>query len=938
MVGRDGEFYKYLIESLDNNAVLRRLDEKDDYIPVSCTWKFARMMEGSPEEFLAAEAESPMSTVHPDDRQEAVDFLKNRISKDGKTHLIIRKQTLKGNTIWVDLHYAFFEYDGQHYAYCNYFDVTQLKENEQRLHSLYESMNDQLDALAARSLTVVRANLDTGIVEEIRGRDLYQSDRIGIPFNEISQCRIDHMPIPSDQEHYQSVFPGARLREYYAKGEDVPSLVILSQRQNGRLCFVRYSITLRTDPFSGDLIAYGIESEYNSERVSEMMNQKILASQYDMISYISGKTYDVVIGDAAAIKKGNIFPKKRHGKYMDYIITQVIPSASEEVHDRWELLKSLSPEIIDEKLAEEEPYSVDVVCDIDGERFYKRFIFYSVEREAKFYILLKVDDTEIRKEQTARNEQLRQALDEARQANRAKTVFLSNMSHEIRTPMNAIISIDSIALKEPSLSERTREHLEKIGSSARHLLSLINDILDMSRIESGRMMLKSEEFSFRSMLEQINTMASTQCQERGLCYDCRIQGTVKDYYIGDDMKLKQVLINILGNAVKFTPAPGNVSFTVECAARFDDKATLRFSIKDTGIGMDKSYLPKIFDAFNQEDSATTNRYGGTGLGMAITKNIVDMMNGTIEVQSEKGKGTEFVVQVTLKESDRADNADTSDTDIQQLKNISVLVVDDDPLACEHARVVLEEVGVHVDTALSGSESLEKVRLHHARHDSYDLLLMDLHMPGQDGIETTRKVRQLIGHESAVIILTAYSWDNVLDEAKSAGVNGFISKPLFAANVLDHFRNAMRQRTHETKERPAPSLTGRHILLAEDMLVNAEITKEILQMKEMEVDHAENGKLAVDYFAKSPEGYYDAILMDIRMPVMDGLQATESIRSLERRDAGTIPIIAMTANAFDEDVQRSLQSGMNAHLSKPVEPEELYDTLAEMIGEREASET
>ena len=405
-------------------------------------------------------------------------------------------------------------------------------------------------------------------------------------------------------------------------------------------------------------------------------------------------------------------------------------------------------------------------------------------------------DAETRKAMS-QSDALRAALVTAEAASRAKTAFLSNMSHEIRTPMNAIIGLDNIALADSSVSESTRDHLEKIGLSARHLLGIINDILDMSRIESGRMALKGEEFSFTKTLEQINTIIDGQCRDKGVHYDCRIIGQVGDYYIGDDMKLRQVMINILGNAVKFTPEGGSVAFTVETAARYNDYSTLRFTVSDTGIGMSKEYLPKLFDAFSQEDSSTTSKYGSTGLGMPITKSLVELMNGAIAVESEKGEGSTFTVTLTLQNSERKDE----------------------------------------------------------------------------------------GKREAL-------------PAREPGA--------------------------------AKALSGRRILLAEDVDVNAEIITMLLSMRDMTAEHAENGRVAVELFAAHDVGYYDAILMDMRMPEMDGLAATREIRAMERPDARIIPIIALTANAYDEDVQRSMQAGLNAHLSKPVEPEALFAALEELL--------
>ena len=522
---------------------------------------------------------------------------------------------------------------------------------------------------------------------------------------------------------------------------------------------------------------------------------------------------------------------------------------------------------------------------------------------------------------------LQDALKEAESASKAKTAFLSNMSHEIRTPMNAIIGLDNIALNDPTISDHTREYLEKIGTSAHHLLNIINDILDMSRIESGRLTIKSEEFSFSKTLEQVNTIINGQCREKGLNYDCRMKGQVDEYYIGDDMKLRQVMINILGNAVKFTPEGGTVSFLIEDVARMDNKATLRFTIQDTGIGMSKEYLPKLFDAFSQEDSSSTNKYGSTGLGMPITKRIVELMNGSIDVESEKGKGTTFIVTITLTQADH-ESARENDIELKP-HEMSVLVVDDDRIACEHAEVILGQVGISCEMVTSGEEALEMVKMRHLRREDYNLILMDWKMPVMDGVETTRRIRSIVGPDTPIIILTSYSWEDIEEEAREAGVDTFAAKPLFAGTVMDEFREVFKKKNAKLMSETV-DLKGRRVLLAEDVMVNAEIMMMVLSMREMDVEHAENGRVAVEMFSRHEEGYYDAILMDMRMPEMDGLEATRRIRGLDRNDAKTIPIIALTANVFDEDVQRSMQAGLDAHLSKPVEPELLFETLENLI--------
>ena len=554
----------------------------------------------------------------------------------------------------------------------------------------------------------------------------------------------------------------------------------------------------------------------------------------------------------------------------------------------------------------------------DEKEEYRRELEEALERE-------KIQKEELNKSR----EVLKDALNVAEEANKAKTVFLSNMSHEIRTPMNAIIGLGNLASRNESIPDETREYLEKIDGSARHLLGLINDILDMSRIESGRLVLRKEEFSFSRMLEQINTIVMTQCEEKGLEYECHLIGGVHDFYIGDDMKLKQVLINILSNAIKFTDAPGSVDMTVEKTATYGDHSTIQFRIKDTGIGIDEKFMPKLFDPFTQEDGSRSNKYGSTGLGMAITKNIVELMNGTITVDSEKGVGTEFTVTVTLTDTD----VQKSITNNVAPEDIRVLVVDDEEVAAEHARIVMNEVGIKADVCCDGKLALQMLETQKAKQEPYNLVLLDWKMPGMDGVEVASEIRKRYDKEMTVIILTSFNWDDIMDDAFHAGVDSFLAKPLFASNVIDEFERIARRNSMSLyKEKERADLTGKRILLAEDVQINAEIMKQIVTMRQAEVDHATNGKVVLEMFEQSPAGHYDAILMDVRMPEMDGLEATRAIRALDRPDAQTIPIIALTANAFDEDVQRSLQAGMNAHLSKPVDPEHLYQTLEELIWE------
>ena len=672
-----------------------------------------------------------------------------------------------------------------------------------------------------------------------------------------------------------------------------------------------------------------IEQEKAREQQTQLITA--LASDYWSVYYLEldrnwGVCYQAHSDVDGGFKVGEEFP------YLESVTDYANAYITDQYRD--EFLKFIQPDSIREGLKDQRVISYSYMVNRHGRESYEMVKFAGVRHpeDRDDHMVHSVGacftDVDAEYRQTlAQSEALSDALATAEEASKAKTAFLSNMSHEIRTPMNAIIGLNNIAVNDPEVSDKAKEYFYKIDNSARHLLDIINDILDMSRIESGKMVIKNEEFSFSKALEQVNTMISGQCRDKGLHYECRLSGDIDDHYIGDDMKLRQVMINILGNAVKFTPAGGSVTFDIESVAKYDGKATLRFTISDTGIGMSEEFLPHLFDAFAQENAASAGNLGSTGLGMPITKRIIELMNGNIKVESTKGEGSVFTVTVTLNESGRTHEG--TDEELLQPHEMNVLAIDDDPIACEHAKITLGQAGISCETVLSGAEALEMVKLHHGRSTDYDLILVDWKMPDMDGVETTRKIREIVGDDTPIIILTSYNWDDIADEAKDAGVDSFVAKPLFAGTVLEEFRKAFKKK-NELLLASKADLKGRRILMAEDVDINAEIMIMILSTRQIEVDLAENGKIAVDMFESHPEGYYDAILMDMRMPVMNGLEATRAIRALDRTDAGEIPVIALTANAFDEDVQRSLQAGLNAHLSKPVEPDSLFNTLERLI--------
>ena len=528
------------------------------------------------------------------------------------------------------------------------------------------------------------------------------------------------------------------------------------------------------------------------------------------------------------------------------------------------------------------------------------------------------------------NQALSDAVAAAETANRAKSTFLSNMSHDIRTPMNAIIGFTTLAISNLDDKERVKDYLTKTLASSNHLLSLINDVLDMSRIESGKLHLEEVEVNLSDVLHDLKTIVSGQIYAKQLeLYMDAMDVTDEDVYC-DKTRLNQILLNLLSNAIKFTPAGGTVSVRVrQLAGQARGCGQYEFRIKDNGIGMSREFAQKIFEPFERERSSTVSRIQGTGLGMAITKNIVDMMGGTIEVQTAQGKGTEFIVRVPL----RVQAEHRPVEKITELEGLKALVVDDDFNTCDSVTKMLVKVGMRAEWTLSGKEAVLRARQSIEMSDVYHAYIIDWRLPDMNGIEVTRQIRSL-HDDTPIIILTAYDWSDIEVEAKAAGVTAFCSKPMFLSDLRETLMSALGQKQTDAAQELLPQkdadFKGRHILLVEDNELNREIAQEILREYGFRVDTAENGAVAVEKVSTAAPGSYDLVLMDVQMPVMDGYTATRQIRALENPALAGVPILAMTANAFDEDRRRAMESGMNGFLSKPIVIGDLVQELHKIL--------
>ncbi len=549
------------------------------------------------------------------------------------------------------------------------------------------------------------------------------------------------------------------------------------------------------------------------------------------------------------------------------------------------------------------------------------FVFFLYERQQNRF------RREREAERELHNQQLGEALRAAQVANSSKTTFLSNMSHDIRTPMNAILGFTTLLAKDAENPVKVREYTKKLTASGQHLLSLINDVLDVSKIESGKAVLTIVEFKLNSIISSVDAIIRPAAKSKGQKFDILVTGIRHECLAGDETRLNQILINLLSNAVKYTQEGGSIWFRIigleQRSSQFEH---IRIEVEDNGYGMTPEYLEVIFDAFTRAENSTTNKVQGTGLGMAITKNIVELMGGTIEVASEVNKGTIFTVELELRISEQEEDAG-----FWKNHGVSrILVVDDDKDARENIQALMEDTGVQVDTCPDGGTAVRAVEKACEKKELYYLLLLDWKMPGMNGIETARRIREQIKEQIPILLFTGYDWEEIEEEAHEAGIDGFLTKPFFVSALKEKVLDLhVRGRERIWQEDGGFRLDGEHFLVAEDNEVNAEILEELLDIEGATCEVVSNGQLAVERFIRAEKGEFDAILMDVQMPVMNGYEATRQIRALEREDAAEIPIIAMTANAFAEDVKDAVNAGMSAHVSKPVDMELLKRTIKEM---------
>ncbi|MDD6188750.1 MAG: response regulator [Clostridiales bacterium] len=823
---------------------------------------------------------------------------------------------------------------------------------EQQLETCKQKIKILEHALSASAGAYYNINITRNIVpgtmyQVIDDVEYSINEAIGLPEN----CRywdvIKHWGnqlAEELQQDYFAFFDIDHLTKCFENGENHVFHRYWTKDSLGNPMLAEQHVVMYRDLTNNDLLAityildltkleelHAKDAELKKRLQEDIIRIEGLASQYSALYYINFDTKESVRYDA-----GGTVPKeisdhydKSSDSFFDIYKQNILEYTHPDYRD--EMIRYADENYVREILRDRKRHSCRFLhTGKNGEYQWLELVlikFAKAEEEISSiaFAFLNVDKEEREKEN--QRKALVDALAAAEHANRAKTAFLNNMSHDIRTPMNAIIGYTALAASNLDNPEMIRDYLNKISVSSSHLLSLINDVLDMSRIESGRVKIEEKEVHLPDVLHDLRTIIQSNIAAKQQDLYIDTQDIIHEDIITDKLRLNQILLNIVSNAIKFTPVGGMISIRVsEKACTLSGYTTFEFRIKDNGIGMSEEFQKHIFESFTREQTATVSGIQGTGLGMAITKNILDMMGGTIAVKSEEGKGSEFLVVLDCKLSDTVVKYEP----IPELQGARALVADDDTGTCMSVSKMLKQIGMRADWTVSGKEAVVRAKEAYEEQDEFKVYIIDWLMPDMNGVETVRRIRKMIGDSTPIIILTAYDWSDIEAEAREAGVTAFVMKPLFMSELREVLTRPVRVELKKEEAVEPVDFTGKKILLVEDNELNQEIAVEILKEAGFVVDVADDGIVAVDKMASAASDCYDLILMDVQMPRMNGFIATREIRTLSDNKKANIPIVAMTANAFDEDKKLAFEAGMNGFVAKPINIDALMRTLADIL--------
>ncbi len=782
------------IKQLENTAILLWIHDDGKPEAVFISPDYIKMLEeDSFEDAARYNATGDFSEIiYPEDRPLVEYMLKNHEAPDKSKTIQIRKITAKKKIIWCEAHYAFINLTDENYVYITFSNITLFKNYEEKMRASYDSMGQNFYHQDKFTLGMFRADLTLDVLEEIRGKDLFQTDQNQTIYSEMLKQRARNYINFIERRKFLETFSVDALLDAYIKGKIGTKNILLSKRQNGNICYVEFSAMMTRNPINGHVIAFITERECNNSKVYQTIVDKILVRQFEMIAYMAIGRYHVTVSDD--LDEGSILPKNLHDTFNSYIHEEIVPilhGTDEQINS---MAHALAPDAIAFGTQKNSLYEVNIACEIDGKIFYKQFNFYAVN--PGFYIILVADTTRLHKEQQERSEQLEEALElakaamqQARRANSAKSEFLANMSHEIRTPINAVLGMNEMIIRE-STSDRITTYARNVESAGKNLLSIINDILDFSKIEAGKMEIAESDYKLSSVLNDVTNMIVFKARQKDLKFDVKVNEVLPDGLYGDEVRVRQVITNVLNNAVKYTHE-GEVSLTVsgEKFSDFDgrEKINLVFKIKDTGIGIKAEDLPKLFKQFERIDLVQNNTVEGTGLGLSITRNLLSLMNGTIDVESEYGKGSTFTIYLPQRiisnepignfheKFDRYVHTMRAYKEAFTAPEANVLVVDDTDMNLTVIEGLLSKTKINLQTASSGAEALR-----HTQAIKFDLILMDQRMPIMDGTQTLNAIRAQedgLNIETPIICLTADAVSGARNKYIEEGFTDYLSKPV-----------------------------------------------------------------------------------------------------------------------------------------------------------------
>lgn len=802
--------------------------------------------------------------------------------------------------------------------------------------SIYNTV-DATRLLLDAYIKVLRINLNDETFDEIQLSESETDESRGYSTN-IGQWMRDFASFgnvhPDDKERYLAFVDIPTIRKEFNSGKNSISIRYRRKSEDG-FRYVRMTLQKSAD--------YSEENEIVILRLEDIHDDVLAANEINYQKSVTGALVDMYFTCLYIDMKDNsyrrVFVVKDFEKYIPeagnmadvmgkYINELVVPNDMSLFNEKF------SVEVIREKLQEKPSYDYEYWAKINGKSIWCRICAIIVDRnedKSPRHIIIGMQDITSQAETIAKNNEiLKEAFSAAVSANSAKSEFVSRMSHDIRTPLNGIIGMAAIAGANLSDKVKVSDCLFKINTASKHLLSIINDILDLSKIESGKVSLSETEFSLSDMIDDMLNMTHQAMVDHGHELNVYTKDLKHEKVIGDNVRLERVFLNFITNAIKYTPDHGKINITLtEMPSASHNIGLYNFIVEDNGYGMSEEFQKKMFEPFERAEDERVSTSQGTGLGTTIARNIINSMGGSIRVESKVNVGTRITVTFKIKIIEDEKEA------LAQLSDLPVLVVDDDPAICESTCITLKELGMKGDYALSGFDAVDKVNLAHERNENYFACLVDWQMPGLDGVETTRRIRKIVGPDVTIIIISAYDWNDIEEEARKAGADAFISKPLFKSRLKAAFTELPKslkksEDNSGINKFDKADYSDKRVLLVEDNALNREIATDIISMTGAKVETAENGKVATEMFASSPVGYYDMVFMDISMPVMDGYLATRTIRAFNREDAPKVPIIALTANAFIEDVAKAHDAGMNLHLVKPIDLDNLYNVMKDFL--------